>query len=62
MLESPFGPHCMQCKDGCQEVAEGPQQNPAKRFLFRVRCPSSTIVVMCSRYRLSGTEEVAGVM
>ena len=23
MLKSSFSPHCMQCKDGCQEVAEG---------------------------------------
>jgi hypothetical protein len=62
MLKSLLSPYCMQCKDGCQEVAEEPQQNAAKRFLFRLRCPSSTIVVMCGRCRLSGTEEVAGVI
>jgi hypothetical protein len=37
MLKSPFGAHCMQCKDGCQGVA-GRNLNPiARRILFRVR-------------------------
>jgi hypothetical protein len=41
-------------------VAERSLHPIAKRFLFRFHFPSSTIVVMWGRYRLSGTEEVAG--
>jgi hypothetical protein len=43
-------------------VAERSLHPVARRFLFCVHCPSSTIVVMCGRYRLSSTEEVAGVI
>jgi len=41
-------------------VAERSLHPIAKRFLFRFHFPSSMIVVMWGRYRLSGTEEVAG--
>jgi hypothetical protein len=43
-------------------VAEWSLNPVARRFLFRVRCPSSMIVVICGRYLLSGTEAVAGVI
>jgi hypothetical protein len=42
-------------------VADRGLNHAARSSLFRVRCPSSTIVVMCTRYRLSGAEEVVGL-
>ena len=36
MLKSPFGPRCMQCKDGCQGVTEGVAKVPIRKTRLRL--------------------------
>src|ERR1019366_2476873 len=43
-------------------VAERTLQPVVRRFLLLVRCPSNRVMTVRGRYRLSGAEEVAGVI
>jgi hypothetical protein len=62
LLKLVLSRHFMQWKDGRQGCCGEASQSCRKEIRLPCSLPFSTILVMCARYRLTGTEEIAGTI